>query len=210
VGALSTSEPAVRLSSCGGLRMWRSGVEVDIGAPRLRTLLAALPAARGGVVGTTGLIDLIWGAEPSPSAVNQLHRLIGQVRRLFEPDLPSRAAGRRVQPAGQGYRLIADARACDLIAVRDLVATARAAAAAGRTRATDLALAGPDGPRCVAQVQRIAASPVTCTSLSRPAWCGCSRPTADAPRRWRCSTRSVGPSPTSSAPIPARSCGPRI
>ncbi|MDI6105773.1 BTAD domain-containing putative transcriptional regulator [Actinoplanes sp. NEAU-A12] len=131
---MSNTEPAVRLRSYGGLRMWRAGVEVDIAAPRLRTLLAVLLAARGGVVGVAELVDLIWGAEPSPSAVNQLHRLVGQVRRLFEPDLPSRAPGRWVQPAGQGYRLVADARACDLVAVRELTEAARAAVAAGQVR----------------------------------------------------------------------------
>ena len=131
---MSDTEPAVRLRSYGGLRMWRAGAEVDIGAPRLRTLLAALLAARGGVVGVDALIDLIWGAEPSPSAVNQLHRLVGQVRRLFEPELPSRAAGRWVQPAGQGYRLVAHERTCDLMAVGSLWATARAAASARQVR----------------------------------------------------------------------------
>jgi DNA-binding SARP family transcriptional activator/tetratricopeptide (TPR) repeat protein len=124
---MSTTEPAVRLRSYGGLRMWRSGAEVDIGAPRLRTLLAALLAARGGVVGVDTLIELIWGAEPSPSAVNQLHRLVGQARRLFEPELASRATGSWVFPAGQGYRLVADARSCDLMAVRALLETPGAA-----------------------------------------------------------------------------------
>jgi DNA-binding SARP family transcriptional activator/tetratricopeptide (TPR) repeat protein len=148
---MSTSEPAVRLRSYGGPRMWRSGVEVDIGAPRLRTLLAALLAARGGVVGVAGLIDLIWGAEPSPSAANQLHRLVGQVRRLFEPELPSRAAGRWVQPAGQGYRLVAGPGACDLIAVRELTEAARAAIAAGRA---------PEAAQAFAEALDLAQEPV--------------------------------------------------
>ncbi|WP_433829605.1 NB-ARC domain-containing protein [Actinoplanes sp. CA-015351] len=102
---MTTPEPAVRLRAYGGLRMWRDGVEVDIGPPRQRVLLAALLAARGGVVGITELVELIWGAEPSQSAVNQLHRLVGQVRRLFEPNLPSRTTGHWVNPAGEGYRL---------------------------------------------------------------------------------------------------------
>ncbi|MEU4564086.1 BTAD domain-containing putative transcriptional regulator [Actinoplanes sp. NPDC023936] len=116
---MTSLEPAVRLRAYGGLRMWRGDTEVDIGPPRQRVLLAALLAARGGVVGVADLIDLIWGAEPSQSAVNQLHRLVGQVRRLFEPDLPSRTPGRWVHPAGEGYRLLVDARTCDLLAVRE-------------------------------------------------------------------------------------------
>lgn len=118
---MSTIEPVVRLRSYGGLRMWRSGAEVDIGAPRLRILLATLLAARGSTVGTDTLIELIWGPEPSASAVNQLHRLVGQVRRLFEPELASRVTGRWVLPSGQGYRLVTDARSDDLMAVRAML-----------------------------------------------------------------------------------------
>ena len=88
-----------------------------------------------------GLIDLIWGSDPSSSAVNQLHRLVGQARRLFEPDLASRAPGRWVQPAGHGYRLVTDARTCDLTAVHELTVQARAAAGGGRVRAAAQAYA---------------------------------------------------------------------
>ncbi|MBB2941457.1 DNA-binding SARP family transcriptional activator/tetratricopeptide (TPR) repeat protein [Actinoplanes lutulentus] len=168
---MTTSEPAVRLRAYGGLRMWRDGVEVDIGPPRQRVLLAALLAARGGVVGITELVELIWGAEPSQSAVNQLHRLVGQVRRLFEPDLPSRATGRWVHPAGEGYRLVADALDTDLAATPSLDAVQEPAFAGLDPEVLEhplfvtiaqeriqIAVDAADQPSALSGVQRIAAS----------------------------------------------------
>ena len=125
--------PAVRLRVFGGLRMWRSGAEVDLGPPRPRIMLAALVAARGNVVSLAELIDTVWGEEPSPTAVNQVHRLIGRIRRLFEPELPARAAGSWLHPAGDGYRLALDPGRCDLISFLELVRQARAAVRAGAT-----------------------------------------------------------------------------
>jgi len=121
----------VRLRVAGGLRMWRSGAEIDISGPRQRVMLATLIAARGNVVPTPEVIDAVWGEQPSPSAVNQLHRLVGQIRRLFEPDLPARAPGRWLHAAGDGYRLSVDPGTCDLIAFLDLAHRARKAALDG-------------------------------------------------------------------------------
>jgi hypothetical protein len=39
------------------------------------------------------LIDALWTREPPATAANQVHRLVGQLRRLFEPDLPVRTSG---------------------------------------------------------------------------------------------------------------------
>lgn len=111
----------IRLQVFGGLRMWRSGAELDLGPARQRLVLAALLAGRGDVVGLGRLIEVVWGDRPPDSAANQLHRLIGQVRRLFEPDLPMRSAGSRVHPAPDGYRLTVEPGECDLTAFYQLV-----------------------------------------------------------------------------------------
>jgi DNA-binding SARP family transcriptional activator len=111
--------------------MWRSGVEVAIGSVRVRTVLAVLLAARGATVSVAELVDVLWGDRPSASAVNQVQRLIGQVRRLFEPELPNREAGDWLLPVGEGYRLRQDARTSDLMAFFALAAEARAAGDAG-------------------------------------------------------------------------------
>jgi DNA-binding SARP family transcriptional activator len=111
--------------------MWRAGAEVDLGPRRQRMVLAALVAARGYAVSSSDLIDHLWGTEPSPSSINQLHRLIGQVRRLFEPGLPKRATGGWVLQAGPGYRLPLDSQTCDLTSFAELVRSARVAVAEG-------------------------------------------------------------------------------
>jgi DNA-binding SARP family transcriptional activator len=107
--------------------MWRSGTEVAIGSVRVRTVLAVLLAARGATVSLAELVDVLWGDRPSASAVNQVQRLIGQVRRLFEPELPNREAGEWLLPVGEGYRLRQDAQTSDLMAFFALAADARAA-----------------------------------------------------------------------------------
>ncbi|MBL7255936.1 AfsR/SARP family transcriptional regulator [Paractinoplanes lichenicola] len=119
----------VRIRVFGGLRLWRAGEEVDVGPLRRRIVLAALLAGRGAVVTTGELVDALWGDDPSPSAVNQVQRLIGQVRRLFEPELRNRETGSWVVPVGDGYRLRVEGRALDLAAFFELAAAGRAAAA---------------------------------------------------------------------------------
>ncbi|WP_436535641.1 AfsR/SARP family transcriptional regulator [Actinoplanes sp. HUAS TT8] len=117
----------MRVCVFGGLRMWRSGTEVAIGSARVRTVLAVLLAARGATVSVADLVDTVWGDRPSASAVNQLQRLIGQVRRLFQPELPNRETGEWLLPVGEGYRLRQDADTSDLMSFLALAAEARAA-----------------------------------------------------------------------------------
>ncbi|SNY72283.1 AfsR/SARP family transcriptional regulator [Paractinoplanes atraurantiacus] len=106
----------IKVRVFGGLRLWREGIEVEIGSIRIQTTLAVLLAARGATVGVAELVDTLWGDRPPASAENQIQRLIGQVRRLFEPDLPNREPGNWLLPVGEGYRLRQDARTSDLMA----------------------------------------------------------------------------------------------
>ncbi|MEU4243627.1 BTAD domain-containing putative transcriptional regulator [Actinoplanes sp. NPDC026619] len=133
---------AFRLRVFGGLRMWREGVEMAIGQPRQRVVLAVLLASRGAVVSTAELVDVLWPEDPPASAVNQVQRLIGHIRRLFEPELLNREPGRWVRPVGDGYRLRLDGSGCDLVSFFDLVASARAA------------LAGEDGRDAVQKYEQ--------------------------------------------------------
>ncbi|XVU22868.1 BTAD domain-containing putative transcriptional regulator [Actinoplanes sp. CA-054009] len=112
----------IKVRVFGGLRVWRAGAEVELGAIRVQTVLAVLLAARGATVGVAELIDTLWGDRPPASAENQVQRLIGQVRRLFEPDLPNREPGAWLLPVGEGYRLRQDARTSDLMAFFELAA----------------------------------------------------------------------------------------
>jgi hypothetical protein len=59
---------------CGGQR-------VAVGGPQAEKALAALLLAGGRVVGLDALVDTLWDAEPPPTAVHQVHKLIGGLRR---------------------------------------------------------------------------------------------------------------------------------
>lgn len=116
----------------GPVRVRRSGTEVTLGSPQQRAILALLMTKLGHPVSMAKIAEVIWCADPPPSAANVIHRHIGAIRRLLEPLLPERAAGRWLSRSANGYQLDARAEAVDLHRFRDLVREARSAGAAGR------------------------------------------------------------------------------
>ena len=122
------SEPRLRFAVLGPVRAWRAEAELDLGPPTQRAMLAALLARVGQPVSVSELVDVLWGADPPFSAVNIIHRHVGALRRLFEPELPHRAAGRWLVRGGAGYRLDADPVSVDLLRFRLRGEQARASA----------------------------------------------------------------------------------
>ena len=116
----------VRLQVLGPLRVWRGDTEVDVGPNQQQCLLALLLACAGQPIGVQALIEMLWGAEPPPSAVNIIHKYVGQLRRLLQPGLPPRAAGAYLTRHGNGYRFAAGPETLDLVRFRGLVAEAQA------------------------------------------------------------------------------------
>lgn len=110
----------VAVSVFGGLRIWRAGHEIDPGPRRNRLILAELLAAGGSVVSVSDMVDALWSFRPPGSAVNQVHRLVGQLRRTLEPGLSPHSNGKYVVPADGGYRLAVDLLDCDLFRFRQL------------------------------------------------------------------------------------------
>jgi DNA-binding SARP family transcriptional activator len=115
----------------GGVRVWVDGTEVAVPNPRAGQLLTALVVARGTVVGTHDLVEFLWPAAAPASASNQLHRLVGQVRRMFEPGLPARAPGAFIAGSSVGYWLDPSVVDSDLAACDAALARARGRAAGG-------------------------------------------------------------------------------
>ncbi len=109
----------------GPVRAWRDGVELDLGPPRRRAMLAVLLARTGGPVSLGEIADVLWGADPPSYATNIIHQYVGALRRLLEPDLPARAAGRWLVRSAGGYRLEVDAESLDLLRFRRLRGQAR-------------------------------------------------------------------------------------
>jgi len=116
----------------GPVRAWRAGIELDLGPPQQRAALALLLAQAGQPVSLGHLVDVLWGEDPPSTAVNVLHRYVGRLRRLFEPDLPVRTPGRWLVPSSGGYRLQVRTESVDLLQFRQRVDQARAAIRAGR------------------------------------------------------------------------------
>ena len=129
---------ALRLQVMGTLRAWRGDTELDAGPRQQRCLLAVLLARAGRPIAMTDLIDLIWGPGAPPSAVNVIHKYVGALRRLLEPDLRARVAGSYLFRQGNGYRFAAGPETLDLISFRRRVAAGRASVAEGdREQALD-------------------------------------------------------------------------
>jgi DNA-binding SARP family transcriptional activator/tetratricopeptide (TPR) repeat protein len=116
--------PGVRFGILGPLRVWRAGVELELGPPQEQLVLATLLARAGDWVSVDELVGVLWPTEPPDSAVNVLHRHVGRLRRLLEPGLPARATGRWLVRRGSGYQLKVDLASADLLVFRDLVARA--------------------------------------------------------------------------------------
>jgi DNA-binding SARP family transcriptional activator/tetratricopeptide (TPR) repeat protein len=121
----------LRFTVLGAVRAWRGEAELDLGPPQQRAILALLLARGGQPTSLSELVDLLWRADPPASAVNIVHRYVGMLRRVLEPGLPSRAAGRWLVRRAGGYRVAADAGALDLLRFRELAGQGREAAAHG-------------------------------------------------------------------------------
>src|SRR4051812_20007335 len=100
-------------------------MDLELGGRQQRLMLALLLARAGSVVSMADLVDAIWADDPPVSAVNTIHRAIGVLRRLIEPDLPIRAAGEHIVRHSSGYRLEVDEDALDLLEFRAFARRAR-------------------------------------------------------------------------------------
>ncbi|WP_026310915.1 BTAD domain-containing putative transcriptional regulator [Parafrankia elaeagni] len=118
-----------RLQILGPLRLWRDGVEFDVGPRQQAQLLTLLLARAGRPVSTSELIDLIWADDVPASALNVIHKYIGGLRRVLEPGLPAREAGTYLHRRGNGYVFTAGPGTLDLVTFRELGKAARAALA---------------------------------------------------------------------------------
>jgi DNA-binding SARP family transcriptional activator len=132
----------VRFSLLGPVRAWRGPAEVGLGPNQQRAIVALLLVRANQLVATDDLIELLWERNPPGSAINAIHKYIGAIRRLLEPDLKARTSGRWLSRQGGAYRLAADESTSDLIAFRRMVKDARSARAGDRPAdALDLLMA---------------------------------------------------------------------
>ncbi len=120
----------VQFSMLGPIRAWRGPTELNLGSNQQQAILALLLIRANYLVSMDDLTELLWEEQPPASAVNVIHKHIGAIRRVLEPDLAARAGGRWLTRHGTAYRLAADADTSDLISFRRLVRDAASAHAA--------------------------------------------------------------------------------
>jgi DNA-binding SARP family transcriptional activator len=103
----------------GRITVLEEGREIPIGAPRLRTLLAALLVNANQTVSTAELIQWLWDGDPPAQPLRALHTAVSRLRGVVGPEL-----GLRHQAGG--YRLDVPADRLDLCRFRSLTAAGTA------------------------------------------------------------------------------------
>src|SRR4051794_40544451 len=105
-------ETSLKVGVLGPLFVSVNGVQVALGTPKQRAILALLAINRNRPVGTETLINAIWGESATPAARMSIHSYVSNLRRLIG------GAGidtRRVlMSAPPGYQLTIADDDCDL------------------------------------------------------------------------------------------------
>ncbi|MGD0699039.1 MAG: BTAD domain-containing putative transcriptional regulator [Trebonia sp.] len=124
----------IRLALLGPVRAWRDGIELDIGSPQQRALLA-LFALRGGESMTwEQLSDALWADEAPPSAATTIRTYVYKLRRVLGAEVLASSPG--------GYSLAAGSVNVDLAWFCRLVEEARALRDEGNLEQAGLRLDG--------------------------------------------------------------------
>ncbi|WP_163508297.1 BTAD domain-containing putative transcriptional regulator [Fodinicola acaciae] len=133
---------AVRLCVLGPVRAWHlaDGIEVEValGGPKQRAVLAVLALAGGRSVSRDAIIDFVWGDAPPPRVSATVQTYVANLRQALEPgrttSKKTRTQSRLLLSRGGGYQLSADQVAIDLLRFRELVTAAYGARQAGDLR----------------------------------------------------------------------------
>ncbi|NRQ40942.1 transcriptional regulator, partial [Nonomuraea sp. NN258] len=95
----------MRIEVLGAIKALRGEDPVELGGRKPRMLLAALALHRGRPASVDGLIDLVWGDAPPPSALQTLHVYVADLRRALEPGRAPRTPAGTIVTAAPGYAL---------------------------------------------------------------------------------------------------------
>ena len=126
-------DSTIRVEVLGPVRAWRGDVEIDLGAPRQRAVLAVLASNANRAVSRTELIDSLWGEHAPASAEGSVHTYVAGLRRALEPDRTNRAPSQVLASAGSGYVLRLPDDQVDLMAFESHLAAMREVAADPQT-----------------------------------------------------------------------------
>ncbi|MEJ3748444.1 BTAD domain-containing putative transcriptional regulator [Actinomycetes bacterium KLBMP 9797] len=115
-----------RFCVLGPVRAWHGGVELDVGSPQQRAVLAALVLAEGAHLTPERLADGVWGEARPRTAVATVRTYVYRLRRLFPAGTDN-----PIRLLSGGYALTAPAGSIDVVVFRELLSKARQARTAG-------------------------------------------------------------------------------
>ena len=105
----------IGLHALGALRVTRDGVDVPLGGPRQRRLLAVLLINRESVVSVDRVAEAVFAGAPTGAAGTTLRSYVARLRKVLGPAVVTEAPG---------YRLRVDGASFDVAAFEDHVARA--------------------------------------------------------------------------------------
>jgi WD40 repeat protein/DNA-binding SARP family transcriptional activator len=114
-GAASYRAPELKVRVLGPVDVLSDGVDVRLGGPKQRTVLALLVAEVGKPVSVDALIDGVWGDGPTAGARSTLQTYVSNLRA---------AIGDVIVRDDGGYRLIADPESVDAVEFEQALAQA--------------------------------------------------------------------------------------
>jgi basic membrane lipoprotein Med (substrate-binding protein (PBP1-ABC) superfamily)/DNA-binding SARP family transcriptional activator len=108
----------------GRVTVTRNGTEVDLGAPKLRALLALLLVHRNAVLSADQILEHLWG-DDSDDKLKALRVHVSRLRDALDPER-TRGEGSVLETVGHGYRLNVDDDKVDVARFEELIASGRA------------------------------------------------------------------------------------
>ncbi|HZM76306.1 MAG TPA: tetratricopeptide repeat protein [Candidatus Limnocylindrales bacterium] len=115
----------------GRTRLWREGRELDLGPAGRRAVFGLLVLAGGRPLARHEFIDALWGEQVPSSATNVLQTHVKHLRRILEPQRPSRVRSELLPAVGDGYALALGDADVDMERFRRLGREAAQAASEG-------------------------------------------------------------------------------
>jgi DNA-binding SARP family transcriptional activator len=120
----------------GPVQVWDETDQLDIGAPRNRTVLALLLATAGELVSVDKIVDELWPTEPPAEARLLAQGYVSRLRRALRTGATGPQGSDRIITRRPGYVLLADEEELDTRRFARLVKQARSARTGGHLSRT--------------------------------------------------------------------------